>query len=367
MITTHQARYIVKQLNGELFNLEPSSLIVLFEIDITDILVAEEIALTASINPIFRFHNNIPQIGTSIFFDSNNDGNLEEFFAAPILAEGFEMNSRGTLPTPKLTMSVNEDGINYLSIFKSHIAMVGDIAGAKVTRIKTFAKCLDGKNFVDGINPESDPALLNSILQKDIFYIDRKSLENKTALEYELSSIFDLEGIQLPNRMIVSNHCVFTYRGEGCLYEYDNRRVKNVHGPYAVMPLAAPPIANENDEKMESLCAGYSHLNENFNRGKFNPNSTYFKNQWVYIEKDGIKYYYVAKQDNIAGEGQKPPNPVYWQADVCSKTIKGCKLRYSILEGEKAPGRLPINETYPNGPFDGALPFGGFPATSKVK
>jgi len=68
-------------------------------------------------------------------------------------------------------------------------------------------------------------------------------------------------------------------------------------------------------------------------------NAIYSKGQYVYVELDGIKYYFVSK---VNGNKYSPFNANYWIADQCSKRLKGCRKR-----------------------FGSPLPFGGFPATSK--
>lgn len=135
---------------------------------------------------------------------------------------------------------------------------LGDIIGGKFTRIRTFLKYLDPINFSGNVNPFSnEPSITEVELPRDIYYIDRKELENQSVLKYNLVSILDLENLSLPSRTILANKCPFEYRGEGCLYEY-NRRITEKHsGIYGqvqnppvriTLPLEAPPVATENDE-----------------------------------------------------------------------------------------------------------------------
>ena len=82
--------------------------------------------------------------------------------------------------------------------------------------------------------------------------------------------------------------------------------------------------------------------------------------QVIYVQKDGLKYYYVAKKAVPAGFS--PPNSDYWVADRCSKTLGGCKMRW----GNAGAGKRWTNP--PNNTVKGAanplLPFGGFPGTN---
>ena len=238
-----QAKKSIKSLMYEATSLSPSSLIHLFEFDLTSVVKSigsslvddgEDIGIAfggadddvESAN-ILRFHNNVKAINSYIFWQGKT------YFPAPIQAEGFDISSRGTLPTPVLRITAQkEEEIEALSILRRAVHKYGDIIGAKVTRIRTFAKYLDAKNFSDisqkvdstqGVysSPfpdeyEPDPY---AEFPRDVFYIERKSNENKVNLEYELSALIDVEGIKLPRRVVLAQKCSFTYRGCGCFYE----------------------------------------------------------------------------------------------------------------------------------------------------
>ena len=344
-----QAQESIKKVNTDLSDLNPSALITLFEIDISDIAFSKGIITSldnANENEwLFRFHNNIPYLGQNIFWRGKS------YNALPIRAEGFEISARGTLPTPRLQISTNEESIPTLSVLKVQLAKLGDLIGSKVTRIRTFYKYLDPINFQDG-NPDADS---NAELPRDIFFIDRKANESKNSIEYELASILDVEGIQLPARMVLANRCTAQYRGEGCLYEANENRVIAVHGATAKLPSLAPPVATEQGDLISTLLPVALAK-----RGKWERNITYTIGNYVYIEKDGIKYYFVAKA--TIPQNQAPPDGRYWIADACSKLVEnGCKHRWgSNSLGVSAPGRLNGN------PHNNCLPFMAFPAVNKV-
>jgi len=245
----------------------------------------------------------------------------------PILIEEFEMMARGTLPKPKLTFtSQNQiDAYDYFFIkIKNTVRSIGDIIGLEITRKRTFLKYLDAVNFKsyggiindDDFTIDPDPY---AQLNPDIYFIDRKLRENKNTLQYELSSILDLENIKLPLRTLYSEACSFDYRGEGCGF-------------------VGAPVANDKDEVISSLLGvgvseGSPALWEKAN------DQAYSKGQYVYVELNGINYFFVSKMNN---NKYSPFNANYWIADQCSKRLKGCRKR-----------------------FGSPLPFGGFPATSK--
>lgn len=185
-------------------------------------------------------------------------------------------------------------------------------------------------------------------LTPDIFYIDRKVQEDSTNVVYELSSLLDVEGVKLPSRILLSKNCPFTYRGEGCIYEYSNRITsihsgiygevsldcsptddvvtnKNLSYSQMVMGLqSAPPVADANDNPF----TGAINQTNWIDKGAWNQNIIYTKNNFVFIEKNDIKYYFVCTQDHTANAINAPPNQNYWLSDTCSKTLNGCRLRW---------------------------------------
>jgi lambda family phage minor tail protein L len=338
---TAQAQISFKNLYGEIFSLTPSAPITMFEIDIEQVAFDRGISIKNS-EKIFRFHNNIAQVRNNIIWKGNT------YYAAAIKAEGFETNGRGTLPTPRMTMAVREEDAGLLTHFKSRVDELGGLVGAKVTRIRTLAKYLDRENFVNNINNDADP---NAEWPRDIYFIDRKSLENKSTIQYELASILDIEGIKLPFRMVVATRCVATYRGEGCLYETVHNDALGINPR---LPTQAPPVANDKNETIASLLGGGVTL---IAKGEWSSRQSYNIGNYVWIQKDGIKYYFVAKTIMSRDNPIPPPNGNYWIMDMCAKDIQGCNLRW----GENAPGRENGN------PFNGCLPFVGFPATNKMR
>jgi len=404
-ITTQQARSSIKSLVFELNNLTPSAIITLFEIDISSVLDAKSITsladdkiqtgfkgktesdTTPSYDGVLRFHNNIKVFDSKIIWQGNT------YIPAPIQATGFENSSRGTLPTPILSISSqSETGTDQLALLRYEILKLGDIIGAKVTRRRTFAKYLDWDNFQvataesrlaelpDGYEP--DP---NAELPRDIYYIERKTAENKNTIQYQLSSILDLEGIKIPRRTIISDKCNWHYRGPGCWYQHR----EGTEDPIPILekadlrtgdinlPTDAPPVANDKDERIAGLLDTDQRTVNSAGIGKWNPDAkssiglidgvgvqySYDKNSFVYITKDKIKYYFVAKAN--VPENTPPPNATYWIADECSKTLNGCRLRWGT-GGSVSQGSCSIGPVGNAAGTRGGLPFGGFPAARKV-
>ena len=358
----------LKNLNTEANTLSPSSLISLYEIDVTDLAVKEILIKNSKFNrnpdqTVFRFHNNLKLTQNSIFFQG------KEYFAAPIYSSGFEVNSKGTAAKPKLQMTFSEEGVPLMRFFKDLMQDLEDMVGAKVYRLRTFSRFLDAKNFykVDAAgNIQNDsagnPIIVNPRVPRnfspdanaqfptDLFFIDRKSGQSKNSIEFELSSYIDFEQIKLPARIVSAKRCPWTYRGAGCCYEYKNLANAEKHGS-STLPTEAPPMANELNEPIKDILKNSSpSINyRDVQPLKWEP-KTYQAGTPIYITVDGINYYYVAKTTVPATS--PPPNTAFWIADQCSKNIAGCKLRWgaNTKGAQTAAAR------------NGYLPFGGFPA-----
>lgn len=325
----------IKSIHSEVVKLDPSAIVTLFEIDLSNLVPGKE---------TFRFHNSFKIKNTSILFGG------KEYIALPIQAEGFETSSKGVAATPKLSLSSSTSGL-ISSRFIEFVALVrgfGDLVGGKVTRIKTFVKYLDKKNFYDDSDklisenfpaPEGFEPDSNAFFPPDIYFIDRKSTETKDLLEFELGSLFDLQDIKLPGRMVLRKNCIWQYRGEGCRYE-------SVAGSVNKSLEYAPPVADEEDQKFVGLTS---------NKGLWKATITYSPGEYVFRPAKGVNYYFVCIATNI---NVLPPNSSYWTQDKCSKSLAGCRLRW----GAKSPAQDPRN---PLNPQKENLPFGGFPGISR--
>tara|TARA_R100000664_G_C2756302_1_gene144163 strand:+ start:425 stop:1702 length:1278 start_codon:yes stop_codon:yes gene_type:complete len=415
--TTEQARKSIKSLRFELSNLTPSSLVTFFEIDISEIIKDKKGNLLEDIRTvkmtegapqdgILRFHNNIKVFNSYIKWQG------QTYYPAPIKAEGFESNSKGALPQPTLTIaSQSESGIDQLALLKYEIRKIGDIVGAKVTRKRTFAKYLDPSNWgnteaqlgkesntlPNGFEP--DPF---AYLPSDIYFIERKQTENKTIITYQLSSVLDLEGTKLPKRSIIADKCVWQYRGMGCWYQHPETNELQNYPTSTEVPILkkaelktikplpdpaggeytadniypdqiastssevdkvkatgllkeAPPVATDSDEPISDIIGGGNIQLE----GLYKVDKTYSARQSVYLQKDNVKYYFVAVKN--VPKNTPPPNKLYWVADECSKSLTGCRLRWGVNSPRTTheEHQCPISV--------GQLPYGGFPAAKKLQ
>mgnify|MGYP001419486284 FL=1 len=143
---------------------------------------------------VYRFH-----AGTNL--DANGKivwaGN--DYLRFPVEATGFAYK-KGQLPRPVLTVSnMGSLSISAILLTVNQTTPGNDLTGAKVVRIRTMAKFLDAANFSGATNPFGTPDNTAEFPQ-EIYYIDRKSAENREIVSWELAAVFDLAGIRSPKR-----------------------------------------------------------------------------------------------------------------------------------------------------------------------
>tara|TARA_R100001463_G_scaffold1199_1_gene5322 strand:- start:830 stop:1408 length:579 start_codon:yes stop_codon:yes gene_type:complete len=170
----------------DLQGLNPSAIIELFELELDSALHGSQTIMT------YRFHagSNVNANG-KIIWQSNT------YLRYPVEASGFAFQ-KGQLPRPQLTVSNTLSLLTAVMLEVNEVTAGNDLTGAKVTRIRTLAKFIDAANFSGGSNPYGTPA--NNEFPREIYYIDRKAVENRDIVTFELASISDLAGIRLPKR-----------------------------------------------------------------------------------------------------------------------------------------------------------------------
>jgi len=185
----------------ELNKISPSSIIELYELELT---VGLHIPTgnPDSLDTVFRFHAgaNLNNFG-EIKYNSNS------YQRVAVKAEGFEDTSTGTIPRPTLTFSnlggVQKDAsvvnmTDFLDIVNT-VTPGNDLLDAKFTRLLPLASALDNDNFV-GDNPFGTPS--TDKLQDRVYYIDRKAVENRQIVQFELVSVLDMQNKKVPVRIV---------------------------------------------------------------------------------------------------------------------------------------------------------------------
>ena len=189
----------------ELNKINPSSIIELFELELT---VGTHIAAgnPQNLPTVYRFHAgaNLNNFG-EVIFQSNS------YQRVAVQIEGFEKKSTGTISRPTITFS-NLGGfvqnptsgtVSTMSDFLNSVNQVtphNDLIGAKLTRKMPLASALDNSNFSSGSNPFGTPS--SDRLRDEIFVIDRKAVENRQVVQFELTAANDLENREIPQRVV---------------------------------------------------------------------------------------------------------------------------------------------------------------------
>ena len=169
------------------------TLISMYEIDAT--------ALGAGVH---LFHAGLNELKGNIIWQGR------EYVAFPVEAVGFDISGNTQLPRPTLRISNVDQTIGFL------VRSNNDLIGARLIRHRTFAKYLDEVNFaMPGGNPSADP---QAELPLDEFIFERKSVENKLVVEFELVAAVDLQGVKLPKRQMLATSCNAVYKSARCGY-----------------------------------------------------------------------------------------------------------------------------------------------------
>ena len=189
----------------ELNKINPSSIIELFELELT---VGKHIATgnPQNLPTVYRFHAgaNLDSFG-EIIFQSNS------YQRVIVKVEGLERRTTGVLARPIITFSnlggIEQNSATGLLITMSDFLQIvnqvtphNDLIGAKITRKMPLASALDNSNFASGTNPFGTPSA--DRLRDEIFVIDRKAVENRQIVQFELTAANDLENRLIPQRVV---------------------------------------------------------------------------------------------------------------------------------------------------------------------
>lgn len=175
-------------ISEELLKLSPSTLVVLYELD-----------LTALGDTKYYFYPGTTENKENVVWQGNT------YSAIPIEAEGFDVSSDGVLAAPTATIA------NVYGTIAALCLQFNDLLNAKFTRRRTMLKYLDAENFTGG-NVDADPTVG---FDDDVYYVARKAEETRLSVKFELTSPWDVEGVLLPKRQIIRNLCSWEYRAAG--------------------------------------------------------------------------------------------------------------------------------------------------------
>ncbi len=233
------------------------------------------------------------------------------YVAFPIEVTGFGMKAKGELPRPTMNIA------NVAGTITALVLSFDDLVGAKVTRRRTFARYLDTQPG-GAVNPDADP---NAQYPPDVFYVNRKVSENKLSVQFELTTALDVDGLKLPRRNMNADTCGWSYRSAECSFALDSVIADGDNN--------VPPI--------EVLVW----------RGDYDPTAVYNYGDGVQVKGPNGNFVYLYLYP-FSAAGVPVADVSHWFPDVCSLTLKGCRLRFD-----------PNKTNLP-------LPFGGFPGVSSL-
>ena len=199
------------QISKDLQEPNPSAIIELFELEL---IKNVHYVLPATIDTNYYFHDGTSNNNFgSIKWTKGDSNNTEvDYVALPVKAEGFKFG-RGQLPRPTLTFS------NALGTFTTILAAANsvatsieegsiglglinnDLTGAKVIRKRTLEKFLPTSNYTTVPSYNAFDATYPEFPQ-EVYFIDRKSQEDREVVQFELAANFDLAGVKAPRRLV---------------------------------------------------------------------------------------------------------------------------------------------------------------------
>ena len=196
----------ISAVSEELQKLSPSAVIELFELALVSGLHYDPASPPATTT--YYFHAGTNELLANITW------NGQAYARFPVQAEGFEYSGAGQLPTPTLRVA-NLNGLLTLALLEVNAYTPGnDLINAKVSRIRTLKKYLDAVNFTGSTNPNADPY---AEFPREVYFISRKSTETRNLIEWELASVFDMQGVKAPKRQAISR-CQWIYKSAECSY-----------------------------------------------------------------------------------------------------------------------------------------------------
>ena len=348
-------------LSKQMLSVASDTVIELFEIDFSILQDnMENLKYLADINfgesAIYRFCSMVNG-SNPIYWQGNG------YQPLPIEAEGFEKVGDGRLPRPKMRIA-NPEGIFSL-IFKLN----KDFSNCTLVRKRTFAKFLDSDNYLNrntnsiGDNHFGTPDP-DSHFDDDVFFINKKLIESKDVVEFELVSALELEGSYVPARVVLSSYCGWTYRcSVGCGYK--GLPLETSDGVSLIKGFSKND-RGENLGAIDKNVNGIDKIDEwnihGKNGSESDPKNYNVGDMVKIIGKNSSNPYRITPQVFVCIQNHSEPkahhpffDSQYWLKDECRKTLGSCALRFSNDEGLSDYNKA--DKTHEG------FRFGGFPGT----
>lgn len=135
-----------------------------------------------------------PRSGPVLYFTPYTNGGTSSvsfggqvYTALPISGSGWETSMDGAPPQPTLKVS------NVSRFIQPYLASYNDLVGCRLTRKQTLGKYLDS-----GSSPD-----VTQVFNTSIYVIEQKTKQNKSEIEFKLSSIVDAPLFKLPRGQVL--------------------------------------------------------------------------------------------------------------------------------------------------------------------
>lgn len=370
-------------------------LVLLYELDLNNTFDTSDSAYDRDTR-VLKFHPGLDESLDEVKFHpigqpaKNNTSEANTYIALPLVMDGIQQQSDGASARPTITIA------NVTDIFNSALDdvenfKVEDLVGQRVTRRRTFANYIVGG--ADAANPYELPV--------QTYVVERIADRNSTSITLELSVPFDLTNVQLPGRVVIGKYCPWIYQGEalnlggGCRWLtsstitykdklhtiFVNKDDKRFY-PDSLLTAESSAYSDSTTYSQDDIVS-YNNkyyqaiLGSNTDQNPITTLDTYWEEVLEYTTYSSSKTDYsvgdfVLYSNNIWNAAISGANnnvnvapqsgSAYWtRADLCSKTLTGCKKRYQAVPTSDALNK-PISHTLKT---DRILPFGGFPGSAK--
>lgn len=298
---------------------------------------------------VVRLTDGLDQGDTNIYFPqktAESDGTypLHQYFAIPIAMDGISQDMQGPMSRPTLTIanipsltrsiSSNSDGTDDEKLLRE--ILDAESIDANKDLIDTKVVCRKTLLSYTYTSSDSDPSSAPVEFPTETYIIERVSGENELLVSFELASPIDIEGVLVPGRIVVGKYCPWMYQGfrskgdGGCDWPLDSDgRFYDVNDDVITKDI--------------STIAAYSSSTLYSAGDKVKTTSASHTKIWE-------------ARKSVPANRDPNTNGAFWtRLDVCSKTLRGCKVRF---QGNSTDDTLDTSN---------ALPFGGFPGTKKFK
>jgi len=308
------------------------------------------------------FHPGLDESLDELYFeDATSPHTIREYQAFPIEMTGVEYNADGATNRPTLTVA------NVTTIFSDLLGGLSnkDLIGATITVRQTLAKYLETSSTFASPGTGTLPIEF----PKKKFILDRISGESSVAVTFEVSSPYDLQGVQIPNRQVIGKYCSWIYQGNdngkggGCTWKADS----TIEYPNAAGTMISHKAYYDLDDNPLVTVAQLSAITGWSGARSYIPyvNTAAMVKDSLYEHSNSVWKALLPQATTGANQIAPQPNSTYWKrAEVCGKKLSSCKCRFQFTPHAKG-----TTNSYPKTAKNTyeALPFGAFPGTKKFR